>query len=515
MARQNNRIFKYDSVMHIVDDDRAFQKWTGIKKMGDGYEFTANNHTTNGKRTAMREFIYYLHNERGMTEATPTSLIAHTLAFQKQKNQKKENASSVADFEALMFADDDEIGDFETIMKDYKNYVLKTHKPSAAKTAFLKTINFYKFWKVDISNVDTKINAPPNVKSKKAPDFKLLQKAFDKATDRDKCIISCGVTSGMARADITTLECGEFEDGLFQLTDEDGNSIIDNQGNSVEICRLQRNREKSDAPYHTFLAPETVRLIKAYLDDRNDQNQDETSYTMRRVYSPSDKIFIKLKFDDIDEVLPFKDSIVRDSNGKVTKYDESMRVLKPSAVTSMYYRLREQAKIPKVSGEYSTIRSHAMRHFFSNAYRKIDPDYKEHMMGHAGNQVKVTYENYNEEEGLEVYLQGLDGVTIQGDVNMITMTSPSVEKMKFENQELREENQEIRKQSEEALDRISTIENLVKDIKSSEKIERILNKRKEKLESEKHELVDKHINATQVIRQENEDSLNKKLENRK
>lgn len=435
IERSNRREYKYDSIIPIVNNDKLFQKWIG----------KVAKSTQSGRKSVMNEFIYYLHhlseyneNKENMTDATPTKLITSAHLYNKNKNKSFENAATEEEIERLLLGDD-ELGDYEEILTEYKVYLYENHKPSTVKTNFHRILNFFSFNKVDVSNIETGFGRSINVKSKKAPDFTLLQKVFKSAKLRDKCIISCGVTSGMARLDIISLNVLEFEEGLIQLKDNDGKPIVDSDGNPVEVCKIQRNRGKNNEIYSTFLAPESVRLTTEYINERNNVNQSETDYLMRKVYSPNDKIFIHDKFDEKKQVIPFKESLVKDVNGKVIKHDDSIRILKPNNVTAMYWRLRKQNNIPTPEGELSTVRSHAMRHFFSNIYKKIDPDYKEHMLGHGGSEVKVTYENYDDEEGLEIYLQGLDGVTIEGSVNMITMASPSVQKREALHQAEREE----------------------------------------------------------------------------
>ncbi|WP_094226495.1 hypothetical protein [Methanolobus psychrotolerans] len=501
MARKNNRTYKYDSVKDIVQTDRAFQKW--IMKPKDAVKDKKEG-TRQTRTYTMNMFIHYLH-ENGMTDTTPTKLITHALTHQKSKNKKFENAVTPEDFEVLIFSDDDEIGDYERILTEYKNYLLSNQKASTAKSNFHRLLNFYKSFKVDVSNIDARINAPVSIKSKKAPSFELLKKAFDKANSRDKCIISCGVTSGMARLDISTLTHGEFIDGLKQVLDNDDNPMIDSNGNIVEVCVLERNREKNDNPYHTFLAPETVRCIQKYIDERNDINQNEIDYLMRRIYSSTDVIFINSKFDEKKETIPFKDSIVKDKNGNVIAYDDSIRAMGNNAITKMYARLRKVLNIPTVEGEYSKLRSHGVRHYFSNNYKNIDSDYKEHWMGHGGNTVKITYEDYNSEEGLQIYLKGLDGITFGDIVNYIDITDPSVDKIRYENKELR--------------DRLDTIEQLLTDREASEKTLDVLknkfeNSNPENMDFEERALYDKWIaNRTKAIKQK--DNELKDLRNQK
>ena len=121
----------------------------------------------------------------------------------------------------------------------------------------------------------------------------------------------------------------------------------------------------------------------------------------------------------------------------------------------MYCRISNKCGIERPEGEYSPIRSHAMRHYFSNKYKKVDGDMKEHFMGHGGNDSKMTYEEYDEDEGLDVYLRGLDDVTILGNVETITTASPSVEKMKVQHEvELKHRDE----QNAEILGRLNILE---------------------------------------------------------
>lgn len=443
MARQNNREYKYDSAKDIVQNDRAFQRWIMKPRDDKGKDGKKDKKegTRQNKTYTMNMFIHYMH-ENGMTDATPTKLISHALTHHKTKSKKFEDANTPEDFEALILSDD-EIGDYEMILSEYKNHLLTVQKPSTAKSNFHRLLNFYKFFKVDVSSIDAKINAHVSTDVKKAPEFKELKMIFDKANSRDKCIISCGVTSGMARLDITTLTFGEFIEGLQELKDIDGNPLINSAGDIDEICILDRNREKNSNQYHTFLAPETIRLIKKYVDERNNPNQDETDYLMRRIYSMTDKLFIRSKFDEKTEIIPFKDSIVKDKNGNVIAYNDSIRAMSPNSITKMYARLRNQHYIKTPKGKYAKLRSHAMRHYFSNNYKTINPDYKEHWMGHAGNEIKVTYEDYDAEEGLEIYLKGLDGITIAEKVTYTGITDLSVEKMRAEYETERQENRRL------------------------------------------------------------------------
>ncbi len=426
MPKKYKRVYKYNAVEDIVDNDKAFDKWLLKPKNGEKDKKAGSRRN---KKYTMRMYIHFLH-ENGMTDANPTSLITHALAHQKKKNQKFVDAVTPDDFEALILSDDDDIGDYEKLILDFKTHLEGRLKASTAKSNFNRLINFYKFYKVDVSNIDVRINAPVSTKSKKAPDFELLKKAFQTASTRNKCIMSCGVTSGMARLDITTVTYGEFEDGLQTLKDVEGNPLLDSAGNKVEVCVIDRGREKNFNEYHTFFAPETVRWIKKYLEERNNQFHEGDWYETRRIYKKTDKLFIDERIE-----ADFRESIVRDKEGNVIDYDDSLRAFSAEGITKMYVNLRKDMQLPNIEGEYSSIRSHAMRHYFSNNYKSIDADYKEHWMGHAGDKVKVTYEDYNVEEGLQYYLQGLDGVTIEGTVNYTDITHPSVTKMKLHHEE--------------------------------------------------------------------------------
>ena len=440
------RTYRYDSVKEIVENDKFYQKWISKCKA---------QATVSNKRSSMFKFLHYIHNDMGMSDATPTTLITHALFHQRQKTDKLNgDITSPDDYVNILLSDDDDLGDTERILHEYKKYLLNNFKSGTANTSFSNVMNFYRYFKVDVSDVDAKINASSSIYTKKKPKFNTLKKVMQQAKLRNKCIMSCGITSGMARADVSDFTYGEFIDGLEALKDENGEIIRDEDGEPVEICRLELKRHKNETPYHTFLAPETVSLVKEYIGWRNRPPLDSTVSDIlllkRKIYSKSDKIFL------VDNVRDeFLDSIKYDTQGNVISYDDSKRAMKPSTLSRMYCRESDRNGIERIDGEYSTIRSHAMRHHFSNAYKSIDNDMKEHMMGHGGKSSKITYEEYDEEEGLEVYLQGLDGVTILGHVDTISPASPSVEKMRSQYEE---EMQQRDAQNAEILERLRLLE---------------------------------------------------------
>ncbi len=387
-------MYPYDSVREIVVTDRAYKKWVAACK---------TDATKKNKTVGLCKFIHFVRNNMNMSDATPAQLILQATDFQDAQADNKKN-----DKEKYLFGDEDDKGDAHKILLEYRKF-LSTLKSGTAKTNFASILHFYRFFEIKIDiDIDKATTAPENDAIPNIPD---LRQIMQESSLRDKCIISAGITSGMARQDIVSLTVQQFKKGIKEISDGK---------NTIKICALSRLRIKGKIKHHTFLGNETVTLIERYLAWRDDT--ENPLYTKRKVYKETDKIFLRENISD-----KFLETM-----------DDNIRAMQPQTVSKMFIRLSDRLGFNRQDGYYSHIRSHAMRKYFSNAYKGIDYQYKEHWMGHAGG-VAVRYDTYNAEEGIEYYLQGLDSITILSKVETTTLISPSVDKLKWENQLLKDD----------------------------------------------------------------------------
>ncbi|AFV22830.1 hypothetical protein Mpsy_0621 [Methanolobus psychrophilus R15] len=362
-----------------------------------------------------------------MKEKTPTDMIVDAIYEQGLASQEMDKSSPSAIKAALLKKN--EIGKTTQLMNEYKRHLDSMgYTKRTINGRLFNVASFYKKHKVilevkmSIKNVETSI---PN---RKPPELEMLINFFKNLNLRNKCIMGIGLSSGLARADIVTLTVGEFKRGC--------KTYIDDEGNEIQYCVLNRQRHKSEVQHHTFISPETCGLIDQYIQWRN--NPNITRHQLIKIYSDDDALFIH------DALKPkYVKSVKYDTQGNVITYDDSIRAISGHTISHLYIRMNESMGMEKNANGFYPIRSHNMRRYFSNIMKSSYV--KEHFMGHKGKDSITTYENFEEDEALAEYMKYIDDLTMLDKVIISSSTAPSMKKMKMELDEEKARNLENEK----------------------------------------------------------------------
>jgi site-specific recombinase XerD len=226
--------------------------------------------------------------------------------------------------------------------------------PKSQSVAITCVRSFYKAYDIQLSANITKIKKPLPMRENmnfltKVDIIKLITNCHSL---RDKAIILCMSTSGLARQEIINLR---MQDITFDDSD---------------IGTVSIRRQKSQVDYTTFIAPEAAQALKNYWEER----------------SRTDKLKPKGQNDFV-----------------FVTYDNGTRIDK-TTFGKLFRTLASQ--LGYQNGEYQIkSRSHALRKFFASTLENAGlPKNKiDHMLGHAPNSSDLAYFHYDVNKLKELY----------------------------------------------------------------------------------------------------------------
>ncbi len=216
---------------------------------------------------------------------------------------------------------------------------------------------------------------------------------------REKAIILCMATSGMAIREIINLRIGDLE--------------IDAEG----IGTIKIRREKSQTDYTTFISPEATIALKTYWEERS-------RHPKTKIKGKDDPAFV---------------SYGKRSAGKQ---------LEPVTISHLFNIMGIQLGYGNNKG-FIKSRSHALRKYFAstledNGFPKPKVDF---MLGHTVSDVDKAYFNRDPGKLKELYKTFLPYLTFERVIEVRSLNSEDAKRLEVmdkENQELRKELKEIR-----------------------------------------------------------------------
>ncbi len=211
---------------------------------------------------------------------------------------------------------------------------------------------------------------------------------------REKAIILCMATSGMAIREIIDLKVGEIE--------------IDNEG----IGTIRIRREKSGVDYTTFISPEASAVLRTYWDERNRNSE-------MKIKSKDDFAFVTYGYQ---------------SKGKQ---------LDPIVISQLFHTMGSQLGYENENG-FVKSRSHALRKYFAstledNGFPKPKIDF---MMGHTVSSIDKAYFNRDPSKLKELYKLHLPYLTFEKTIevrSLDTKDAKLLDELKKENEKLKHE----------------------------------------------------------------------------
>ena len=295
----------------------------------------------------------------------------------------------------------------------FRSYLFENYLGKTAKTHFGKVLTFYKHFEIEIHDLPPiskkNINQNPPINYKDLPTKEDIKNSLKYANPVMRAVILFMSSSGCARRETLNLTIQDFVDATKEYhNSQDIYDVLNElKGNDSIIPTFKIHRQKTNKHYYTFCSPEATTEIFYYLSniDKELKNED-------KLFKIGQYYFYK-SFNDINDVLAL---------GKI--------------------------------GDYSSFRSHMLRKFHaSQLYNSgMSRDEVDALQGRSKNSTHNSYFMEDPEKLKLKYIEHMDSVTINLDINNLDLKSP--EYIKLEN--------ESKKKDE----KIKNYESLIMDIDS-------------------------------------------------
>ncbi|MFA4957270.1 MAG: tyrosine-type recombinase/integrase [Candidatus Methanoperedens sp.] len=267
----------------------------------------------------------------------------------------------------------------------------KAMSPKSQSLAITCVRSFYKGYDIQLSANITKIKKPmPLRENMNYLSKEDIQKLITNCHSlRDKSIILCMVTSGMARQEILSLQ-------MRDITFDD---------NNIGIVSVRRQKSQTD--YTTFISPEAVHALKNYFEERN------------RI----DKLKIKGQTDYVFVTYDNATHIDKGTFGKLFRTLAAQLGYKNGA-----YQIKSK--------------SHALRKFFASTLENAGlPKNKiDFMLGHTPNSSDLAYFRYDIDKLKDMYKTYLPYLTFEKTIIVRSLNTEDTKRLG----ELEQENENLK-----------------------------------------------------------------------
>ena len=278
---------------------------------------------------------------------------------------------------------------------DYRIYLLDNMKLATVKTYFNRLKTVYRHFGIEIHEL-------PAVSTKDAKVSK--QVTYDELITKDeirealkvtkpvyRAIILFMLSSGCARAETLSLTIQDFIDSLQAYTKQQNiHKILDELNNRNDIVPTWKLRRiKTNKYYYTFCSPEATQYIFSYLR----------------------------------------------STDRELKNDEPLFKLDDTHLVRVFEKINMKLNFGK-AGTYNRFRTHNLRKFhasnLSRGEHPLTPDDIDSLQGRSKDTVRSSYFFDDPEFLKSKYVQNLEQVTINQEVEKISVDNPEVIQIKKE-----------------------------------------------------------------------------------
>jgi len=295
---------------------------------------------------------------------------------------------------------------------EYRHHLFQNYALGTVRKEMNCIIFFYKFYDIEILSLpkvnDKSIQKPAPIYFKDLPDKAVIREAFKIATPLMKAIILFSCSSGCARIETLSLTIGDYIDALSEYLPKRNMDIFHaiDYLNGIDdvVPTFTILRKKTNKYYLTYCSPEAVNAINAYLLLRDRPISEESPlFQISRTYMVQ-------SFEMINDTLGL---------GRV--------------------------------GKYRRFRSHMLRKFHASALYNdgMSLDKVNDVQGKAKNKTDAAYFMTNPDDLKYEYIQHLPAVTINTDVEKLSIKSPQFIQMEKENEALKSEVGSMRNEIEE------------------------------------------------------------------
>ena len=300
---------------------------------------------------------------------------------------------------------------------NYRNYLYEKYVKSTVDLKFALIKTFYKHYEIEIHDLPTlnkkniKLSVP--LKFKDLPDKELIKKALKIANPLMRAIILFMSSSGCARAETLSLSVQDYLDATreYHNTNDISEAVRVMHDQDI-VPTFYLKRIKTNKYYFTFCSPEANREIINYLLLREDLDNDKLSETQ---LFKCNTAYFERHFAKINNTLNL---------GKI--------------------------------GAHNKFKSHILRKFHAtNLYNnKMSLEEIDALQGRSKEATRSSYFTEDPTKLKEKYIQHLDCLTINMDVNQLDIKSPEFIKLETENTTLRTELDKM----DEIMERLSKLE---------------------------------------------------------
>lgn len=278
----------------------------------------------------------------------------------------------------------------------FRQHLLQDYSLNTMYVVMRPVIAIYKYYETEVfelppvnkKNVDT----PAPVRFSDLPDKEILRKAISIANPLMKAIIYLMVSSGCAKREILNFTIGDYISSLSDYTKKTNiYDIIEDLGDAENvISTFNLRRQKTDKYYTTYCTPEAVNAINSYLLSRTDQlTEDKPLFKVNLAY-----------FSDL------------------------------------FAKINDELGLGKV-GTYNRFRSHMLRKFHASALYNdgMSLDNVNDLQGKAKNKTDASYFMTNPDDLKTEYIRHIHAVTLNKEVEKLSIKSPEFVQMENENRE--------------------------------------------------------------------------------
>lgn len=297
---------------------------------------------------------------------------------------------------------------------EYRAYLYDKHAYSTAKVRFSKILTVYRHFDIEIHKlppINTKNDTTEHISFKDLPDKDIIREAINISNPLMKSIILFISSSGCARAETLSLTVNDFIEATSEYHNDTNIYAVLNQLKDRDdiIPMFKLKRIKTNKYYFTFCSPEASSSICNYL------------LSLNKKICLDDPLF---QISGQQFILAFKS-------------------------------INEKLNLGKV-GKNNRFRSHMLRKFHSSMLFDdgLSEEIIDSLQGRGKDSTHRSYFMDNPLRLRERYIEHMNAITINLDVNSVDFKSPEYIKME---QELQEKTEEVQSMN----DRVSALEKVI------------------------------------------------------
>ena len=325
-------------------------------------------------------------------------------------------------------------------LTEYRHHLLQKYALNTVKKHMIAINKFYRFYDIEIQKLpminEKSIQKAHPIYFKDLPDKEIIREAVSIASPFMKAVILFICSSGCGRAETLNLTIQDYIDALSEYVPRRCRNIyeiidITNEDKNI-VPTFNIRRLKTNKYYTTYCSPEAVKAMNAYLLTRTDPLTNES------------KLF----------------------------------KTHPQYLINNFQKINDYLGLGKV-GNYNRFRSHMLRKFHASALYNdgMSLDKVNDLQGKSKNKTDQAYFMVNPEDLKYDYIQHLPAVTINKEVEKLSIKSPEFAQMENENQVLKTELDELKSEVsslnnvQSQIDELRAFKNKMLDLMSSAQYE--------------------------------------------